>query len=92
MVEMSKSSEPAEPAEPATSAAAALFDLRTVIAVLFGVYGIILTIMGIVGSDAAAMQKSAGINLNLWTGIGMLVIAIVFVVWQRMRPQLGAPE
>ena len=69
-----------------TSAAAALFDLRTVIAVLFAVYGIVLTIMGLISSSAADNVKSGGIDLNLWTGIGMLVVAAIFITWTVMRP------
>ena len=70
------------------SAAASLFDLRTVIAVLFGVYGVVLTIMGVIVSDPAQLAKSGGINLNLWTGIAMLIIAAIFFAWVRLRPPL----
>jgi len=74
------------------SGAAALFDLRTVIAILFAFYGIVLTIMGIISPSAADNAKSAGINLNLWTGLAMIVLAVLFVVWARLRPlNPGAP-
>ena len=76
--------------EAAPSAAASLFDLRTVIAVLFGVYGLVLTVMGLFFEDPAQLAKSAGIDMNLWTGIGMLIIAAVFVAWVRLRPPLTA--
>ena len=69
-----------------SSTAAALFDLRTVIAILFGVYGIVLTIMGLISSSAADNAKSGGIDINLWTGIGMLVVAAIFVTWTVLRP------
>jgi hypothetical protein len=75
---------------PAPSAAASLFDLRTVIAVLFGVYGLVLTVMGLFFNDPAQLAKSAGIDLNLWTGVGMLIIAVYFVVWVRLKPPLPA--
>ena len=75
--------------EKVSSAASALFDLRTVIAILFAFYGVVLTIMGIVTATPENTEKSGGLNLNLWTGIGMLVLAIFFVVWARMKP-LGA--
>jgi hypothetical protein len=32
------------------------------------------------------IQKSAGVNINLWAGIGMLVTAAGFVLWARLRP------
>ncbi|MBW0104699.1 hypothetical protein I4I78_19960 [Pseudonocardia sp. KRD-291] len=79
---------------PPSTTASALFDLRNVIALLFGVYGIVLTIMGIVsGNDPANMAKTGGSNLNLETGIAMLIIGALFVVWVRTRPlKLPTPE
>jgi hypothetical protein len=68
------------------SAASSLFDLRTVIAVLFAFYGIVLTIMGIVSGSPQDTAKSGGIDLNLWTGIAMLILAALFIVWARMKP------
>lgn len=68
------------------SAAATLFDLRTVIAVLFGVYGLVLLIMGLVADDPAELAKAGGANINLETGIAMLVVAALFVVWVLTRP------
>jgi hypothetical protein len=72
--------------EKASSAASALFDLRTVIAILFAFYGVVLTIMGIVTATPENTAKSGGLNLNLWTGIGMLVLAAIFIVWARRKP------
>ena len=66
------------------SAASQLFDLRTVIAVLFGVYGIVLTLMGLFTGDAE-LAKAGGINVNLWSGIAMIVAAAFFLVWMRLR-------
>jgi hypothetical protein len=78
--------------EKVSSAASALFDLRTVIAILFAFYGVVLTIMGIVTATPENTAKSGGLNLNLWTGIGMLVLAAIFVVWARMKPlEAAAP-
>lgn len=72
---------------PVSSTAAKLFDLRSVIALLFGVYGIVLLIMGLVsGNDPANLEKTGGTNLNLDTGIAMLIIGALFVLWVRLRP------
>ncbi len=76
--------------EKSPSGGASLFDLRTVIAVLFGVYGVILTILGLVGSSPEDLEKAGGIALNLWTGIGMLVVAGLFVTWLLLRPAISA--
>ena len=82
---------PAEraPGEP-PSAASQLFDLRTIIAVLFGFYGIILTILGLFFESEAQLQKAGGIEINLWTGIVMLVVAALFLLWALMRPLVPA--
>ncbi|MDN5859681.1 MAG: hypothetical protein L0H84_13765 [Pseudonocardia sp.] len=68
------------------SAASALFDLRTVIAILFGSYGVLLVIIAIVDTPQEELDKSAGIHMNLWTGIAMLVVAALFFAWMRLRP------
>ena len=69
---------------------AGAFDIRMVIALLVGIYGVVLTILGITGSQAET-DKAAGININLWGGIGMLVFAALFVVWARLRP-IAVPD
>ncbi|ANY10297.1 hypothetical protein AFB00_22360 [Pseudonocardia sp. HH130630-07] len=64
-----------------------MFDLRSVIALLFGVYGLVLLIMGIVsGNDPENLAKTGGTNLNLDTGIAMLVVGALFVLWVYLRP------
>jgi hypothetical protein len=32
------------------------------------------------------VAKAAGVRINLWTGIGMLITGLVFAVWARLRP------
>jgi hypothetical protein len=64
---------------------AGAFDIRIVIATLVGIYGVVLTVLGIVEKQAE-IDKAAGININLWGGIGMLVFTAVFVLWARLRP------
>jgi hypothetical protein len=65
---------------------AGLFDLRLIIAVLFGVYGVVLTIVGLGFTDDADLAKADGLNINLWSGIGMLVVAAFFGVWTFTKP------
>jgi hypothetical protein len=68
------------------SSAANLFDLRNVIAVLFLGYGLVLLVVGITDTTSADLAKTGGIYLNTWTGAAMLVTAVVFGVWARLRP------
>lgn len=67
------------------------FDIRLIIALLTGVYGLVLTIMGLFFTTDAELKKSADVNINLWTGIALLVACALFVLWARLRP-LRVPE
>ncbi|MFJ9706167.1 hypothetical protein [Streptomyces sp. NPDC101234] len=71
--------------ESRSTTAARIFDLRRIIGGLFVLYGIIVTIAGITDSQAE-IDKAQGININLWTGIGMLLLGVFFLVWLRLRP------
>lgn len=67
------------------SAAARLFDIRLMIGGLFVVYGVMLTVAGFFTSDKD-LHKAAGININLWLGLGMLVLGVAFLAWFKLRP------
>jgi hypothetical protein len=69
-----------------------LFDLRLIIAVLFAVYGVVLIVVGTAFTSDADLQKAAGININLWSGIGMAALAAVFALWVRLRPLVVPDE
>jgi hypothetical protein len=71
--------------EEKSATAARIFDLRRIIGGLFVVYGVIVTIVGLTDGDAA-IDKAQGININLWTGLGMLLLGIFFLVWLKLRP------
>jgi prolipoprotein diacylglyceryltransferase len=81
---------PAQPADVPQSAAARLFDLRILIGALFIVYGIMLTVAGFFTSDKN-LAKASNININLWLGIGMLIVGVLFMLWWRLNP-LKRPE
>ncbi|MCD7441575.1 MULTISPECIES: hypothetical protein [Streptomyces] len=68
-----------------SATAARLFDIRRIIGGLFVVYGVIVTIAGLTDDDAA-IDKAQGININLWTGLGMLLLGIFFLAWLKLRP------
>jgi hypothetical protein len=75
--------------ERAAARTANRFDIRRIIGALFVLYGVILAVTGIVGSDEVK-NKAAGINIDLWTGLGMLVFGVLMIVWALTRPV--APE
>ncbi|RMI35222.1 hypothetical protein [Nocardia stercoris] len=63
-----------------------LFDIRTVVAALLGCYGVVLVAAGLSHRRAADLAPAGGWNMNLWAGIGMLVVAAVLLLWMRLRP------
>jgi hypothetical protein len=66
------------------------FDIRRIIGGLFLLYGAILVVVGIVGTSDIK-NKAAGINVNLWTGLGMLVFGVFMIVWALQRPVVPNP-
>ena len=70
---------------------AGLFDIRVIIGALIGLYGVILVITGFFTSDTQ-IEKSDGLNINLYAGIGMVVVSVAFVVWARVRPIVVVPK
>ena len=88
-------SEPAEqPAKARVAKAANLFDLRRIIGGVFIAYGLLLTILGLFDSQEE-IDKAAGVNINLWAGLGMLVFGILMITWALTRPlseELGHSE
>ena len=78
-------------AEEAEAARAAnRFDIRRLIGGLFLLYGLILLILGIVGSSTVK-HKAAGINVDLYTGIGMLIFGGLMLFWAISRPVVPEP-
>ncbi len=67
-----------------------LFDIRTIVGSLLGCYGVVLVVTGVVHDTAAGRVRTGGWNINLWAGIGMLVVAAAFVLWGILRPVRAA--
>jgi hypothetical protein len=72
------------------SAAARLFDVRRVIGGLFVVYGVVVTLLGVFDNQAE-IDKAQGVRINLWMGLGMLALGLLFLLWLRLSPP-AAPE
>ncbi len=66
------------------------FDVRRIIGGVFLVYGIVLVVLGAVGSHATK-TKAAGINIDLYAGIGMLVLAAIMIAWALLSPVRPEP-
>ena len=71
---------------------AGAFDIRNIIGGLIGLYGVVLVVVGLVDNSKAALAKAGGVNADLWAGIAMIVVALVFVLWSRLRPIVVQPK
>jgi len=67
------------------SASSKLFDLRLLIGGLFTLYGVMVGVAGLFDS-AADLRKSGGLRINLWAGLGMLALGLLFLLWAYLRP------
>lgn len=73
------------------SVAARLFDIRLIIGSLFVVYGLIVGIEGLFVTHAE-LTKAQGIHIDLWEGVGMLILGLLFLVWRWLRPAEAPSE
>jgi hypothetical protein len=76
--------------EEAAARAANRFDIRRIIGGLFALYGVVLVAVGLFGSHSTKV-KASGINVNLWTGLAMLVVAALMIAWALLRPVRPEP-
>lgn len=65
--------------------AARLFDVRNVIGGLFTVYGLIITVVGLL-DQPAAIKKAQGVRINLWLGLALLGLGLLFLLWRVLSP------
>jgi hypothetical protein len=76
--------------EIAAAKAANRFDIRRIIGGVFVIYSLILIALGILGSSHIK-NKAAGINIDLWTGLGMLVFGALMIFWALSKPTVPEP-
>ena len=70
----------------ATVQTAGAFDIRNFIGTLLGLFGLILVIMGLVAFTPDEAAKTEVMNANLWAGLAMLVVGVLFMVWTKLDP------
>ena len=70
--------------------AANRFDIRRIIGGVFVLYSLILIALGIFGSHHVK-NKAAGVNIDLWTGLGMLIFGALMIFWALYRPTVPEP-
>jgi cytochrome c biogenesis protein CcdA len=78
-------SEQAPVSDEQAARAANLLDIRRIIGGVLLVYGLLILGAGLFGSSSDKHQ-AAGVNVNLYAGIAILVGGAVFLVWAFARP------
>jgi hypothetical protein len=63
-----------------------MIDIRFPIGLMFTILGGLLVIYGLTTlSDAELYRKSFGLNINLWTGCGMLAFGLTMLISSKGR-------
>jgi len=59
-------------------------DIKIPIGAMFSIFGIILTIYGLITSGSEMYGISLNININLWSGIFMLVFGAIMLAFSDL--------
>jgi hypothetical protein len=63
-------------------------DVKLPIGLMFSILGILLTIYGVAtGSNSEMYQRSFGVNINLWSGIAMMVFGLIMLVLVKKKKE-----
>jgi hypothetical protein len=55
-------------------------DIRFPIGLMFSILGVLLTLFGLISNGNEELyQRSLGVNVNLWSGLGMLVFGLLML-------------
>ncbi|MDP1623839.1 MAG: hypothetical protein Q8M08_16045 [Bacteroidales bacterium] len=63
-------------------------DIKFPIGLMFTILGFLLAIFGLItGGDEALYSRSLGININLWSGCGMLAFGLImlYLAWRNRK-------
>jgi hypothetical protein len=63
-------------------------DIKFPIGLMFSILGLLLTVFGLFTSgDTVLYSRSLGININLWSGCGMLAFGLImlFFAWRSWK-------
>ena len=56
-------------------------DIKLPIGLMFSIFGVLLSLYGLfTNADQALYARSLGININLWSGLGMLGFGLFMLV------------
>ena len=62
-------------------------DIKIPIGLMFTLLGLLLGIYGLAtGGNTEMYERSLNININLWTGLAMLVVGVFMLATSKFRP------
>jgi hypothetical protein len=61
-------------------------DIKIPIGLMFTLLGLLLAIFGLAtGGDAEMYRRSLDININLWTGLVMVIVGVLMLATSKMK-------
>ena len=67
-------------------------DIKLPIGLMFTILGLLLSIFGLfTAGDTVLYSRSLGINVNLWSGAGMLVFGLLMLYFAWKSKQTKTP-
>ena len=64
-----------------------LADIRVVIGAVLSIIGLFLLVCSAFLNGPDETAKTGGVNANLWSGLGLVVIAILMILWWVAEPR-----
>lgn len=62
-------------------------DIKLPIGLMFTILGLLLAVFGLAtAGDAELYKRSLDININLWTGLAMLLVGVFMLITSKMKP------
>ena len=62
-------------------------DIKFPIGLMFSILGLLISVYGLFTMNNPIYQKSFGININLWMGVGMLIFGVVMLLLVKRKPK-----
>jgi len=62
-------------------------DIKIPIGLMFTILGLLLAIFGLAtAGDEELYRRSLDININLWTGLAMVVVGVLMLLTSKLKP------
>ena len=64
-----------------------LADIRVVIGAVLSIIGLFLLVCSAFLNGPDETAKTGGVNANLWSGLGLVAIAVLMILWWAAEPR-----